>query len=590
MAPDGEFQVVSPSAGHAPTAGRSFEAERPESLYKSNAHAIVDVITAAIEEGALPTRVQGHMWDLCCSLGYLCCDCTRACTGKFQTILEEFGVQDYLPPPSSNASGGADHGLQRASSAPSPNLMGSGRGVRRKSLSQADVLRKQRQAMARFKKGTSSLRKGFASTRKMGGGFPGLLPPITGKTESDTSENDDWDVGEDDVQVAGDGDEMLAIIDEPFSPNVSPSNSPKKTREEATTVRLVMPTERLQAVDGPIQQCRTFGVVGESTGPLQYMEDRHVCLNADPFTVFKTGIGSEELAHIIRSPSEHNLVYEAFFGVIDGHGGERTAESLFIDLPKLLRQHPSYRSDVKQAIRDVCAEVDRRYVKQSVAVTMDQSGAVASFVLIRGSQIICASVGDCRTVLSRAGGIAVQLSHDHTLDNVAEYNRVAATDAKISRGRIFGDLVVTRSFGDARHKPLTCRKLLGNSMASDPTVEEFDYITAVPEIIVQDIKPDDEFLIMASDGLWDVFTSQNAVDFVRGHFEEVRHSDRTIRVEDITEACKKLIKSAHRKGSRDNVTVCIVCLWVETKDPNLFSSSDSESDSDSEDEGQVVEY
>lgn len=677
MTPDGVYQVASPSAASRRnskfqpddehfTPRHDFQgfASDGKTLYQANAEAILEVISLSVREGRLPARVQGHLWQLCCNLGYLSCDCSRACTGKFQTVLEDFsGLMSLTAAPvgggpqgrsgsgslSGPASAAAAATTTRASLTATPDGAAMLRATsmpaqpavvqsaaRRKSLSQADVLRKQRQARARFKKGTKSLKLGAASARRLSP-IKSAAALLTSRTaaakgrgkgkgrrrssglQSDTSDTDDWDVGDEDVQVAEEGEQMLAIIDEPFSATPSTTSSPrKKVRTSTATVRLAMEREHLQPLDSSetsrphtpdtgldssgsgsdadsperasrTRTCRCLGIVGEGTGPLKYMEDRHICLNADPFTVYKLGVGSEELAAVVEDPATHNGVYEALFGVIDGHGGELVAESLFIDFPRLLVQHPLFATDPKQAILATCAHVDERYVKQSVDVTMDQSGAVATFVLIRNGKLLVASVGDCRAVLSTLDGFAIALTHDHTMENSTERARVELTDAKISRGRIFGDLMVTRSFGDARHKPLTCHRLSKTNIGSAGRADDLvDYIVSVPEITTRTIEPSDEFIIVASDGLWDVFTTQSAVDFVRAQFVELRHNDHTIRADDVARTARKLIKQAQRKGSRDNITVQIICLWAVSVDPNLLSDSDD--DYDDEDSGEIVQY
>eukprot|EP00750_Incisomonas_marina_P000377 INCI10282.1.p1 GENE.INCI10282.1~~INCI10282.1.p1 ORF type:complete len:788 (+),score=122.55 INCI10282.1:542-2905(+) len=664
MTADGVYQVASPSASSRRnsdvqpddehfTPRHDFKgfAEDGKTLYQANAEAILEVISLSVREGHLPARVQGHLWQLCCNLGYLSCDCSRACTGKFQTVLEDFsGLVSLAPAPgggpkgrsgSGSMSGPASAGEARASPTATPDGAAMLRATsmpvqhaivqpaaRRKSLSQADVLRKQRQAQARFKKGTKSLKLGAASARRLSpiksaaagltsrgaaqGRGKGKGRRRSSGLQSDTSDTDDWDVGDEDVQVAEEGDQMLAIIDEPFSATPSTTNSPrKKVRTTTATVRLAMEREHLQPLDpsetsrphtpssgsgsdaeslertSGARTCRCLGVVAEGTGPLKYMEDRHICLNADPFTVYKLGVGSEELAAVVDDTA-HNDVYEALYGVIDGHGGELVAESLFIDFPRLLVQHPLFASDPKQAILATCAHVDERYVKQSVDVTMDQSGAVATFVLVRDGKLLVASVGDCRAVLSTLDGFAIALTHDHTMENSTERARVELTDAKISRGRIFGDLMVTRSFGDARHKPLTCQRLSKTNIGSAGRADDLvDYIVSVPEITTRTIDPSDEFIIVASDGLWDVFTTQSAVDFVRAQFVELRRNDHTIRVDDLARTARKLLKQAQRKGSRDNITVQIICLWAVSVDPNLLSDSDSDEDEDAD---EIVQY
>jgi protein phosphatase 1L len=61
----------------------------------------------------------------------------------------------------------------------------------------------------------------------------------------------------------------------------------------------------------------------------------------------------------------------------------------------------------------------------------------------------------------------------------------------VSYGRVLGELGVTRAFGDINYKHPHNK---GNA----------DFVSVQPHIKVIDLQPCDEFLIMASDGLWDV--------------------------------------------------------------------------------------
>jgi serine/threonine protein phosphatase PrpC len=87
-------------------------------------------------------------------------------------------------------------------------------------------------------------------------------------------------------------------------------------------------------------------------------------------------------------------------------------------------------------------------------------------------------------------------------------------------------LAVTRAIGDRRLKK---------------------YVSAVPEIRVRSIKDADEYLILASDGVWDVLSSQAAVDVVCA-------------AKDVTEASRRLTETAYKRGSMDNITSLVIDL------------------------------
>ena len=137
-----------------------------------------------------------------------------------------------------------------------------------------------------------------------------------------------------------------------------------------------------------------------------------------------------------------------------------------------------------------------------------------------------ACVGDSRAVLGRRNAAgkyeAVPLSMDQTGFNEDEAKRIRdehpGEDGVIKDGRLLG-LAVTRAFGDGRWKwsrdvqDKAWRRFYG------PTPREGcltpPYLTAEPVITTTKIQPENrDFLIMASDGLWDNLTSEQAVDLV----------------------------------------------------------------------------
>jgi len=70
----------------------------------------------------------------------------------------------------------------------------------------------------------------------------------------------------------------------------------------------------------------------------------------------------------------------------------------------------------------------------------------------------------------------------------------------------------------------------------------------VPEIKSRKIQDEDQFLILASDGVWDVLTCQEACDVAASCCD------------DLKEAAKKLTDTAYRRGSMDNITSIVIDL------------------------------
>ena len=93
----------------------------------------------------------------------------------------------------------------------------------------------------------------------------------------------------------------------------------------------------------------------------------------------------------------------------------------------------------------------------------------------------------------------------------------------IRHGRLLGSLAPLRSFGDVKFKwdKKTQRQVFTSmSKPSYADVKEYltpPYLTAEPEVSSYRLNSSDKFLILASDGLWDVMTNEEAVLYVKEH-------------------------------------------------------------------------
>ncbi|KAF6012988.1 hypothetical protein HII12_001702 [Brettanomyces bruxellensis] len=136
-----------------------------------------------------------------------------------------------------------------------------------------------------------------------------------------------------------------------------------------------------------------------------------------------------------------------------------------------------------------------------------------------------ANVGDSRIVLCRHGQ-AKRLSYDHKSTDGWEQKRIANNGGIMLKSRVNGVLAITRALGDCYMKNL---------------------VVGAPYTTSTEIGDDDEFLILACDGLWDVCTDQQAVDLIRN-------------VKDPKKASSILCKYALEQMTTDNITVMVVRL------------------------------
>ncbi|OJT06950.1 Protein phosphatase 2C -like protein [Trametes pubescens] len=137
--------------------------------------------------------------------------------------------------------------------------------------------------------------------------------------------------------------------------------------------------------------------------------------------------------------------------------------------------------------------------------------------------LYCANAGDARGVLCRAGK-GVRLTYDHKGSDKQEAKRIMDAGGFVMSGRVNGVLAVTRSLGDSSMK---------------------EFVVGSPYTTETELNEEDEFLILACDGLWDVVSDQAAVELVRG-------------IADPRKAAEELLEHAYRNYSSDNVTVLVV--------------------------------
>ena len=173
-----------------------------------------------------------------------------------------------------------------------------------------------------------------------------------------------------------------------------------------------------------------------------------------------------------------------------------------------------------------------------------QAGSTCVVAVVRGDDLIVANAGDSRAVLCRRG-TAVALSRDHKPMDDDERARIMNAGGFVQEGRVNGSLALSRAIGDLEYKQSK------NLSARDQIV------TAYPEIKECKLEPGDEFLVIACDGIWDVLTSQQCVDYVRVRL------DADVQLSKICEELADECMAPDTKGSGigcDNMSVVIVLL------------------------------
>eukprot|EP00339_Tiarina_fusa_P022671 CAMPEP_0117003126 /NCGR_PEP_ID=MMETSP0472-20121206/4544_1 /TAXON_ID=693140 ORGANISM="Tiarina fusus, Strain LIS" /NCGR_SAMPLE_ID=MMETSP0472 /ASSEMBLY_ACC=CAM_ASM_000603 /LENGTH=352 /DNA_ID=CAMNT_0004703659 /DNA_START=811 /DNA_END=1865 /DNA_ORIENTATION=- len=211
---------------------------------------------------------------------------------------------------------------------------------------------------------------------------------------------------------------------------------------------------------------------------------------------------------------------EDFFCVFDGHGTQEPATYAAKNLPGILKSKLNEGKDEVSSLCEAFVTINQQMKPFAV-----QCGTTAVACLIKDQILYTANVGDSRAVLCR-NKKAVRLTVDHKPSLEGETERIEQMGGFIRNNRVQGALAVTRALGDwfAGH-----------------------FVSPEPYVTVTHLNETDEFLLIACDGLFDVFSDDVAVEKILG-------------MKDPVEAAMKLKDEAFDAGSTDNISVVVVRL------------------------------
>jgi protein phosphatase 1L len=224
-------------------------------------------------------------------------------------------------------------------------------------------------------------------------------------------------------------------------------------------------------------------------------------------------------------------------GVFDGHGGRQVSAYLAHNLPAELQASQNNNTNTLQdhehTLRTALQQIDEK-VLQIRHWSYQGSTAVVLYYTPQG--LLVANVGDSRAVLSHQTR-ALPLTRDHKPNDPHEWARIEA----------MGGTVEFDGYVDPQGVPFGCYRVNGNLAMSRAIGDrsERPMVTAEPDICFFELTTECDFVVLATDGLWDVMDNEEVVQYIHkyGQREEV---------------ASWLVEEALRRGSLDNITVVIV--------------------------------
>jgi serine/threonine protein phosphatase PrpC len=210
---------------------------------------------------------------------------------------------------------------------------------------------------------------------------------------------------------------------------------------------------------------------------------------------------------------------EMVMGVFDGHGSSGDKVSGFAKETWVNKLHERLRSDSNHARALYGAIKDTKKALKANARHLDSkhSGTTAVTALKMGDRLVVANVGDSRAVLGRRSDTgrhvrAVELSSDHTPDRPDEAKRLQKANGRVHPSMLIdGNTGSTEYVGPNRvwdrhgDHGLAMSRSLGDTHLNP-------YVIAEPEITQKRLDSKDQYLVLASDGIWDVIGNQEAVE------------------------------------------------------------------------------
>ena len=244
--------------------------------------------------------------------------------------------------------------------------------------------------------------------------------------------------------------------------------------------------------------------------------------------------------HNFKNLSFPNIIF-TYFSIFDGHGGVQVSSFLKDNFHIYLTEELkliSLSNNTELNNKKIITSINIAFEKIDKVIIENKSfknemGSTGTIILLYRDPnnpyqrfIICANVGDSKGYIINKKNVK-KITTDHICSDSSEVNRIRNTGGAVFSGRVFGVLMLTRSFGDKEFKQCG--------------------VLATPSIFISSIENNDLYAVIASDGVWDMITEENLFELSKEKMSSEEFS-------------KKIVITSLEKGTQDNISCFVIKL------------------------------
>ena len=231
---------------------------------------------------------------------------------------------------------------------------------------------------------------------------------------------------------------------------------------------------------------------------------------------------------------KNQMVFEIF----DGHGGDEMSTYLQANLAKIYKQNLLLnKGNIILSLKNAFHDADDEMRGQLNMEGLGSTGTLVHIVRRLGPvlEVYSANVGDSRVSLISPEHI-IRLSYDHRTTDEKEKKRILESGMEIIDDRICGTLMLTRIFGNYEYKEENENEN-NKGLICEPFISKIEI----------DLSIENQFLILASDGIWDILTEEEVQNIIKKY-------------QDTQKICSIIIKKCLENEAWDNMSVFAVKL------------------------------